>query len=427
MKKHTAVVIVIPTLILVMVGLLVVNANLSSARAQNDQPVQVIERQQQSNTAEWTITEDVFESNYPVGFTVRVKAASSGGEIVRARLIWHRPSQRTNQTLTVYAEEGTIDPATGAVTASWVSDARKMVPPWVVLKYHWEFRDEAGNVYETEPVLAEYEDPTRAWTRSESDDAIVFTSDLEGNIEDLVLDAMAQRHDTYVAVWGDTLPYKPRIILFGDYEAWLEWRTADHNVSDTSVVVGQTFDEWGAIVQVLFGNDQGDAAQELAYGTVVHEVEHLYQNEFLAGRKLFDTPGWFFEGDATFFEMLQSYDYEERVRNMARNNDLPPLLVGVADGPSVSGDTPRDGYDIGYTFFVWMQTLRGDLSVHYDVMVLLGQNVPFFEALETATGMSKTEIERSWRTWLGATTDAPTLIPTWTPPAFLPSPTPFGN
>ena len=421
MKKRIALVVVFPALLLALVGL---SAYSPAVSAQETLPSVMVGRQQQNSTAEWTVTDMVFESNYPDGFTVQVQVSSSGGAVERARLIWHRPNLRSNQNLTVYAEEGSIDPAAGRVTASWQPDKLQMVPPWVVIRYYWEFRDAAGNVFETEPVSAEYEDATRPWTRSESDDAIVFTSDLEGGIEELVLDAMARQHETYIAVWGAALSYKPRIVLFGDYDAWLEWRTADTNVSDTQVVVGQTFDEWGAIVQVLFGTDQEAAYQDLAYGTVVHEVEHLYQNEFLSGRKRVDVPGWFFEGDATFFELLQSYDYEGLVRQRAKNNDLPPLFAGIANGPRVEGENPREGYDIGYTLFVWLEQLNGDLSVHRDVMTLLAADVPFEEALATATEMSTAEIERNWRTWLGATSDAPTLIPTWTPPAFLPSPTP---
>ena len=175
----------------------------------------------------------------------------------------------------------------------------------------------------------------------------------------------------------------------------------------------------------MFGRDLDSAYSDLAYGTVVHEVEHLYQNEFLSGRRLYDVPGWFYEGDATFFEVNQSYDYEGRVRDMAALDTLPPLLASVVGGPRIDGDYPRDGYDIGYSFFVWLRTLRGDLSVHREVMASLAENVPFIDALEAATGMTQIEIERAWRQWLGASEAAPTLIPTWTPPPFPEPPTPM--
>jgi len=421
--RRPAVFIVTMALVLVLAGLSVLNRAAAPASA-SEQPGASLDRPAQDST-EWVLDEMTFESNYPDGFTVRITPRSTGGTIVRARLVWYGPAQRANQTRRVNVEEGEIDPETGAITARWEPSATEMVPPWVQIRYHWELRDESGSVYETEPALAEYEDNTRDWTRAESEDAIVFSSDLSGDVEELVLDAMAERADTYLAVWGASLPYRPRVILFGDYEAWLEWRTADTNTSETSVVVGQTYDQWGAIVQVLFGGDLDEAYRDLAYGTVVHEVEHLYQNEFHSGRRLYDVPGWFYEGDATFFELRQSYDYEQRVRGMAAADDLPPLLVGVVGGPRTDGERPRDGYDIGYTFFVWMQTLRGDLSVHRDVMAALAQNVPFIEALEAATGMTKDEIEREWRLWLGASEAAPTLIPTWTPLPFLEPPTPM--
>jgi hypothetical protein len=57
---------------------------------------------------------------------------------------------------------------------------------------------------------------------------------------------------------------------------------------------------------------------------------------------------------------------------------------------------------------------------------LLAADVPFFEALEQATGMRRQDIERSWRLWLGASEYAPTLVPTWTPvPLIIVTPTPL--
>ena len=145
----------------------------------------------QDSTANWSIGDQAFESNYPEGFTFQVQASSSAGEIVSARLKWYRPTLRPSQVLSVYNAEVTHDPTSGEFSATWQPDATKMVPPWAPIKYHWEFRDAAGNEYQTEPVLAEYVDDTRAWERSESEDAIVFTSDLEGDINAMVLEAMA--------------------------------------------------------------------------------------------------------------------------------------------------------------------------------------------------------------------------------------------
>ncbi|HEX3053308.1 MAG TPA: hypothetical protein VHP83_21800 [Aggregatilineaceae bacterium] len=369
----------------------------------------------QQNSAEWTVEEAAFVSNYPTGFSFTIKVSSSGGEVTRARAIWYSPNLRASQTRAIEAEEAVYDAAAGVWTATWEADTLNMVPPWVEVMYHWELRDEADNRYETEPAIAEYADQTHEWTRSESDGAIVFTLDLPGEVEAVVLSAIDERLPLYQEVWGGVLPRKPRIILFGDYDVWMEWRTVPE-YSDTSRIVGQTFDNWNAIVQVLYGQNMEQAIDELAYSTVVHEMEHLYQAEYVAAtRDIYDVPTWFPEGDATFFELHQSYDYLARIQDMARNGELPPLLVGVADAPRTDGDTARDGYDIGYSFFVWMQEQAGDLSWHRKAMQLLAEDVPFFEMLEQVTGMSTAEIEQNWRVWLGASPMAPTLIPTWTP------------
>lgn len=377
------------------------------------------------NADVWMVDAPWVESVYPDGLVFRLRARSSAGEIERARLLWYRPVLRPGATRHVRVEAVTVDAQTGDLVATWRPDGLTMLPPWSVLSYHWELRDTAGNTYETQPQTAEYADTTRAWTRSESEDAIVFSSDLPREIEQRVLDALAAQRARYEAVWGATLPYAPRIVLFGDYEAWLEWRTADHSTSDSSVVVGQTFDAWGVIAQVLAGRPSEASYRELAYSIVLHEIEHLYQAEFLSGRRRMDVPGWFLEGDATFFELDQSYDYLGRVRAMAGAGELPPLLVSVTDAPRVDGEVPRFGYDIGYSFFEWMRVTTGGLGAHATIMALLNEDVPFFDALEQALGRPRSDIERDWRVWLGASAEAPTLVPTWTPPPFLTPPTPM--
>jgi len=130
---------------------------------------------------------------------------------------------------------------------------------------------------------------------------------------------------------------------------------------------------------------------------------------------------WFIEGNATFFERQQYYDYEAAVRTLAAAGQLPALLEGT--GPGVSGRDARRGYDIGYTFWVWLTDNYG-LEGHRQLITLIKDGVGRNDAIEQVTGLSIAEVERRWRVWLGASSTAPTLVPT---PAFffLPSPTPY--
>lgn len=368
-------------------------------------------------SAEWTIGSMTFESRYPDGFAFRLQASSSGGAIVSARVEWqHRPHNRPNQPITIRRADGAIDPATGEIVATWTPSGSTAVPPWVGVYYRWKLRDEAGNEYVTEQASAEYADTSREWARTETDEVSVFASDLPDNMGDLVAEAMAAQHQKYLDGWGGTLPYRPRVILFGDFDAWLAWQVGHQDTTGLGVIrVGVTSDEWGGTVQVLYG-----PPEELAYGTVVHEVEHLYQAEFLAGRLAF-TPGWFIEGDATFYQLDSTPDLAvEYVAQKVRAGQLPPLLQG--NGPTTVGQNALDGYYIGYQFFAWLDEKWG-IAMHRQIMELLADDLPFLDALEQATGMSAAELEREWRIWLGASPDAPTLVPTWTPPPFLPTPT----
>jgi hypothetical protein len=162
----------------------------------------------------------------------------------------------------------------------------------------------------------------------------------------------------------------------------------------------------------------------MSYGTVPHEVAHLYQSWFAPFA--FATGTWDNEGNATFFELSQQYDYEGRVRQAAANGELPVLLEGIGPNPAGAGPDGigRWGYDVGYTFFKWFVDNYG-LEGHRELITLLqSTGTTRNQALEAVTGLTVTEIETAWREWLGAEGPPPTLLPTFTP-GFLPSPTPF--
>jgi hypothetical protein len=356
-----------------------------------------------SSSAVWSVDDMTFESLYPAGFRFTARITSSAGAIVRGRVIWsHVPGRQSSALIE-------IDEGTGLLTASW-EPGQDNVPPWVGITYYWDVGDAAGNSFQTEPQYVEYEDNTRAWLRSESEDIIVFSEGLPSEVNQLTIDAMAAQRETYRAAWGGLLPYKPRAILFGDRDAWSEWRVG---LLDPAVI-GETSDHWGGTAQTAssFGG-----LNDLAYGTVLHEVAHLYQNEFT----VMQACTWITEGNATFFELNTQNDYEAYVRNLARSGRLPSLLNGT--GPGTCGLNRRLGYNVGYTFWAWLVDNYG-LEGHRKLIDLLGEGMPRNAAIEAVTGLSAQEVERQWRIWLGASPVPPTLAPTPTF-QFLPSPTPF--
>lgn len=344
--------------------------------------------------AKWAIKKSVFKSNYPNGFEFSVEASSTGGKIIGASAVWqHSPSMGRRAP-------GKINPS-GKISAVWEGSD---LPQWVGLNYRWQFEDEAGNQFETLPIYAEYEDNTRLWHRAESEDAIVHWQDgVPDAVGPLVIEAMSKNRTTYYQNWGKLLNYRPVVIIYADFESWSEWSPGAGTTAPGGVrTVGQTSASWGGTVQVYLprGGPEG-----LAYGTVLHEVGHLYQ--FFNGGAAGDC--WFFEGDATYFEVSQSYDYLAAVQDMANDGSLPTLQNG---GPSCRGSNAREAYDIGYAFFKYLAEVYGP-QAHRELWALIGRGKTSKQAMEEITQMGFVEMETDFRTWLGMQDpEAPTPMPT---------------
>ncbi len=361
--------------------------------------------------ANWLIGEMNFQGEFPDGMTFEIKAASDAGAIVNARVVWtHAPGNNTRRS-----RGASLNEETGRWVAEWPHN-RGDVPPWVLVRYRWELTDEYGNRYisaEQDEVYADASNASR-WRSAASDEVVVYWIDLPDEFGEETIAAMAAQRDFYHQAWGGLLPYRPRVILYGnaaraEYEEALGRQAA----AGGGITTGTTDDDWGGTIQyALFG----DTAHDLAYGTVLHEIAHLYQGEFA------QLPvGWFIEGNAEFFSLARSTDYRAWGRQRLLSDD--PL--SFAHGFSIRGRTFRDGYQLGATVFDYLVETYG-LDAHRQVWELIGRNVPSLEAIERVTGLTIDQFEMDWRRWMGVDGLPPTLMPSPTPvfdPFSFPTPT----
>jgi hypothetical protein len=126
----------------------------------------------------------------------------------------------------------------------------------------------------------------------------------------------------------------------------------------------------------------------------LHEVEHLYQQTFGAyGSYL--TAVWFFEGDATYLEVYQPYDYLQAAKDLAIKGQLPKL----ADISKRTNN--RIPYDVGYAFWKYLEVNYGS-NTHRKVWAQIGGGQPIIVALQKATGQNFDDLEAGFRKWLGA-------------------------
>lgn len=351
--------------------------------------------------AQWTINSNEFTSNFPQGFDFTIDAQSSAGQIVSATAYWrHTPSQIKRADLKV--------DSSGPITASWHPTLGDSVPQWVQVEHWWVLKDEKGNFYETDHKVDLYEDNTHNWKQAESEDVIVYWEEgIPDQVGQDTLDAMKKRREFYRQNWGKLLDYRPRVIIYADFQSFDEWDLGiDPPTNGSPTIVGLTSPEWGGTAQVYI---KKYGTKGVAYGTVLHEVGHLYQ--FATGGTT-GLPGWLYEGDASYFELIPDYDYVQRARDMAAEGRLPTLQGA---GPAIFGQNARDGYDIGYAFFRWLAETYGK-GAHLQLWTLLARGKTSTQALETVTGKKFVDMEIDFRTWLGAKNPIPpTLFPTRTP------------
>lgn len=364
-------------------------------------------------SAEWVVSQSTYTGEFPEGMTFSTAVESSGGAITSAQVIWvHAPGSGTQRS-----RGATFDEDTGLWVAEW-EHARGDVPPWVLVRYRWEFADEAGNRYttaETDEVYADADNADR-WRSMESEDVVVYYMDLPDAFGEAAVEAMAVRHEFYRQAWGGNLPFRPRVILyansaFDDYELALGRQA----IAGGGIVTGTTSEDWGGTLQYAMPSE---TPESLAYGTVLHEVAHIYQQQYA------HMPvSWFVEGNAEFFAIDRDRDYRQYA--YARLSTNEPL--SFADGFSIRGEHFRDGYEIGATVFDYLVETYG-LDAHRELWELLSENVPRFDAIEAVTGISIQQFETDWRRWLGIMSPPPTPFPTPTPSVDIfnmPTATPF--
>ncbi|MBX3062108.1 MAG: hypothetical protein KF726_03980 [Anaerolineae bacterium] len=367
-------------------------------------------------SATWTVEDVIFNSEYPNGGKFNIKASSSAGNIVSAAVVYmHNPSSKQRAF-------GRFDQESGY----WIADfSGNGVPQWVAMDYYWQLTDEAGNTYQTDMVNDNYADTRREWNMAESEDIIVYWErTLPEELGQTVIDAMRDRRDFYYNAWGKLLSYRPRAILFnGDQPAVInEWAqgTTTQAQGSTSYLGGFTTRGYGAFVGFYYAS-RGMTDNRFAYGTVLHEVGHLYQFEnggFGGAANV-----WFSEGDAEYNSADRSGLRRalQDAQDLAASGDLPPL--------SEIGSVGRMAYDVGYSFFAWFTEKYGE-GAHLELMQLIGRGTGVIKSLERYTGMSFVEIETEFRTWLGAPNAAPpTIAPTPTflmfaSPTFIPTKAP---
>ena len=173
------------------------------------------------------------------------------------------------------------------------------------------------------------------------------------------------------------------------------------------ITEGQAFTKIGTLL-VLGGG-------RLSEGTASHEVTHILV-ERAAGSIYGNIPSWLNEGLAEFGNLSPSFSYDVAVDFAVHSGRLLP----ITSMPAMPGD-PEDVimyYGQSMSIVEYMVVRLGPRKmVHLLSRLKSGENID--DAILAAYGISKLELENSWRVYIGA--------PLYEPPAetsSLPTPMP---
>lgn len=362
------------------------------------------------------VTQISTESNFRQNFIFRAKAKSTGSKIVSAAVL----IRERGITHTARLKVEKFDPAE-EIDLEYMMDTRRLTtPPWQVMYYQWEIRDEAGEIYTSDEQETEYADNTRKWQHIDGDGVSFYWYDQSEAFAKKMLRTAEMGYQHVSAATGYQPPYTIRVVLMNsqaDYcTFWAIYECKDWYAANTFNTI---------TVQYLI-EGQFDYVQ---YEVIPHELAHAFLHARL-NEHVFGIPNWFNEGQAVNNEVAPIDQYLERVREIAREGKLERLQFMEAQATITQDQLSRvsDWYATATSLVAFLYERFGT-EVLGKIVDEMSDGKTFEEAFTASTGWTLDEYEIEWRTWLGLTEPPPTLLPEPTlqmfpSPTFVPTKTP---
>jgi hypothetical protein len=348
------------------------------------------------------------ESHFPEDLTFTLHARSDEGDITAARVYvepgWTEPSRLLRATDFAPASEVEL-------TAVWDTTA-ETIPPFLALRYYWELEFTDGTTFTTSPVETEYVDHTHDWQRLEDENVILLWYDRDQTFGETLFNAARESYAHVTNITGVDTDQAVRIVIYNNQDDFCAFYSRG-NCQDW--IGGVSLPELGMTAQ------WGRGVVWFAEDVIPHELAHLfYMGEIFADTWV-DVPTWFNEGIAVYNERHDHSQARALVQQAAEDDELVPLRLMNARGGSVVDNQVGAWYAQAWSLVDFLAETYGEDTLG-EIILLLGDNVLFEDALQETTGLDMVALELAWREWLGYPIDS---VPT---PISLPTMavTPFG-
>jgi len=284
----------------------------------------------------------------------------------------------------------------------------KYIPPGTILEYSFEVTDLAGNKKETELFELVLYDSRFQWEEIEEAGVnVAYHGPVESRAVE-ILNAILKTMDFMEPVLGQTERKPIRVTMYNNVNEMLGGLPPKSSTHRRELVTeGVAFSKIGTLL-VLGGGRSSE-------GTASHEITHILV-ERAAGSVYSNIPSWLNEGLAEFGNPFSSFSYEVAVDFAVHSGRFLPLT----SMPAMPGD-PEDVimyYGLSRSLIEYMVIELGPTKMVY-LMSRLKAGEVIDDAILSAYGISKIELENDWRRYIGA--------PLYEPPAeidSLPTPVP---
>lgn len=325
-------------------------------------------------------------------FTMRASAATT---LMGARL-----TIQVANSDKLYSESVPVVPGTTITASHKVTTESIQLPPFALLTYYWDFADDSGQEYRSEPQTMRYEDTSVPWQWAvvSQNNVVVHTDGTDLAFSNTVLDVATDALKEASRAVGVAVEDEIHVYVYPELaQLASSLRLHERQVQDW-VAAYALPDQRIALVSAAPGPEQFVNLQR----DLPHEITHLVV-AVAAGENADSVPGWFNEGlalmsapepDATLYDVLQTATREG-------TQSLHPLETLCA--PNFSSLPPRQAA----LAYAQSESVMRYVSDRYGTSQVRGLMAAYADGLsceggvELVLGITLTELEKQWHNNLG--------------------------
>lgn len=294
----------------------------------------------------------------------------------------------------------TFDPGKNVKTQIQIKTAAQAyVPPFSEMKYTVTAEDTTGATSVTDSKSFIYEDGRFKWTSVQSGLLTVYYYGGNKSTADQVMEAATQVLDDDFKSFGVKVTEPLKIVLYNkkpDIDGALPFESAA--TQRDLVIEGQAHSEYNL---VLVLDDQSVII------STRHELTHVVTN-LAAGNAFTEIPFWLNEGLSVFVQGNQGAEYQPYLKMAIAQNKL--ISIRNLTAKPGKADDVLLGYGEGYEIVKYLVQKYGPEKMAA-FLAAYKQGTTDDNAMKSAYGFDRDQLEKEWRASIGATAPAARATP----------------